>query len=324
MLKKLILINILFCISLFSASQYTFKNRLVLGVAISSINGTSKEIVYDGSKTLSELTWRLEDVKLLDISATYLIDNKTTLNANFKYNTETPYSTMDDYDWLSDVRDDWTHWSHHPHTKVEEVKQLDINIQSTLQRSRKNILYAILGYKQDTFKWEAANYGDYTYTSVDNSACETDSSISCTYNNNFRDTSWSSTSETTGISYAQYFKGVYLGLGGINTSITDTVLNFQLKYSPIIYAEDTDTHHNRDLYFEEYFENVTMYEASLSAKYYLDIYNSIYFGFSYLKYELTRGNAYVTDLSTNIRYSNGDSGISHESSSYLIGFKHNF
>lgn len=311
-----------YIISILYTSIYLFAFDLY-EVSLSSINGTSKEIVYDDGKKLSELTWRLDDVDLLGLKGTYISNDKVVVNASIKINTGNPDSTMDDYDWLSDVHDDWTHWSHHPETKVKEVFKFDVNVQGMLYQNRSNTIYGLLGYKYDTFKWVASNTGDYVYTSVDNSACNNDSSIDCTYNNNYRDRKWSSTDDSAGITYNQYFNGVYIGAGLINTFFQNIVINGEVKYSSMFSANDEDTHHNRDLYFEENFEDVSLLQMAFNLKYLINKQFSFFLGYSYLEYELTKGNTYVTDLSTGIKYYSGEdtAGISHESSIYTYGLK---
>lgn len=301
-------------------------SKSMFDVSLSTINGTSKEVVYSGDDKISELTWRLEDVSLLGLNVSNLIHDQIVFNAGIKINTGNPDSTMDDYDWLSDVHNDWTHWSNHPETSVEEVFKLDVNLQGLIFQSNKNTIYGIIGYKYDTFKWIASNTGTYTYTTADNTACHNDSSISCTYNNNYRDTTWSSTSDSPGITYNQYFYGMYVGLGVVGSFSDALVINGDIKYSPMISANDEDTHHNRDLYFEENFEDISLLELAVNLKYVLNKNFSFFLGYSYMEYELTKGDTYITDLSTNIVYYGGEdsSGISHDSYMYTYGIKLSF
>jgi len=98
-------------------------------IAITSLDTTSKEIVYSPSsgKKLSELTWTADDVQMLGVKFDYLLTRTSFIQFDYKMNLSSE-AVMDDYDWIKDDTTDWSHWSHHSNTSLDDFTILDISI----------------------------------------------------------------------------------------------------------------------------------------------------------------------------------------------------
>jgi plasminogen activator len=294
-------------------------------VHISNINATSDEIVYntDGSK-LSHLYWRLEDVKLIGITGSALLNERVMLSVDYKTNFDNPDSTMDDYDWDTDNYSvgsgGYTHWSHHEKTEVSEVTKIDLNLQVGVAPTPIGIVYGMVGYKKDTFKWIARG-GFYEYAS-----------------NNFTRVYIDDNEEA--ISYNQYIETSYLGLGLVNNNLPNLKFDLNIKYAWGVSINDEDTHHQRTgtvtgsvgtysydgLYFEDFTDDATMLEYSLGIS--LEILKNLNIYLNYTNTDFTIGKGYTKTSYMGTPYysisSSGTAGSSHESEMYSLGVKYDF
>ncbi len=293
-------------------------------IHVSNINATSDEIVYntDGSK-LSHLYWRLEDVKLLGITGSASINERLILNAEYKKNIENPNSTMDDYDWISGnatAPGGYTHWSHHEKTVVKEVSKIDVNLQLGVVPTPVGIVYGMIGYKKDTFKWVAwGGFAEYS-------------------SNNFQRTYFNDNEKS--ISYNQYIETPYIGAGLVNTNIPNFKFDINFKYASGVSIDGEDTHHLRTgtvtgsagtynyngLYFEDYCDDATMLEYSLNAAYEFTDRLSTFISYVKVDFDIAKGYTKTNYMGTpySSTSSNGTAGASHESETYTMGMKYNF
>ncbi|VAY86202.1 Protease VII (Omptin) precursor [hydrothermal vent metagenome] len=289
----------------------------------SNINGESKELVYNnyGSKN-SELTWRLDDVKLLNIQTNAQVYNKIILGFNFSKNMTVYKSIMDDYDWINNAQ--WTDWSNHPDTTVKKVLRYDLYLKYKLEEIEVELFdfYLQSGYRYDQLQWEAKG-GRYIYSR----------------NGGFRNYIGNFPSDNIGISYGQDYTSVYMKLDAVYSKQNFIIKN-SILYSPSVVARDHDLHHNRGLYektngygkeqkglyFEGIFDTGQLFEYKLDISYsiatHLDL--TAYYFLTY--YDIGKGYNKVTDVDTqDLRYTPLDSAaISHKSSTTGFAIKYIF
>lgn len=306
-------ITTLFILSLLPLSANMNK---ALKVSYSLINSTSDEIVYDtdGSK-LSHLYWRLDNVGLIGISGTIVSSDRVAINGSYHMNIGTETSTMDDYDWIDGYTASsagYTHWSHHEDTDVTEVSRFDINAQVAIIETNIGIVYGLLGYKKDTFKWEAKG-GFYEYSS-----------------NNFQRLYIND--DTNVISYNQYINAPYIGLGLVNDNIKGLKFDFNIKYSNSVTIKGEDTHHLRTdygangIFFEDTCEDGTLLDYTFGVAYNVLDNISIYASYNYSETDIAKGYTTATYLDTSYYSvsSDGTAGAAYESEMYSFGVRVDF
>lgn len=284
MKKHLICLFILINIAIFSKGEsiWRFEHAFLFGSA--------DEIVYkSGGEKLSELTWGLEDVRLIGIGHTYKFNEYFKINGDLFINYNQPMTEMDDYDWLQD-RPEWTHWSNSP-TEIERVIKFDMNLEFKLFTNNNFEIFLLGGYKYDMFSWVARG-GEYIYSK----------------DGGFRNNEGILPSNQDGISYNQYFYLPYLGLGA-NYSYNNFIINGKFLYSSMVEAQDEDTHHFRDLYFEGFFNNGEMLQIDLGMKYQFNSNFSLLASYEYTKYFLNKGYTVITDLGSGQQGFTGDGSV---------------
>lgn len=296
---------ILYLVGLFLVLDFKIysNEKISLEFNYANLNGTANEIVYWSSasdKKISELVWELDNVKLIGIDTSYNPNENIRLNLNFYTNFSTGKSEMTDYDWTNYYSNDWTHWSNSP-TDINGVYKLDLNLQYTAMVRDYLGFFIITGYKVDIYKW-VANGGEYVYPSE-----------SGTFD------------DVPVISYNQYFNVPYIGVGAIFEKANFTLVS-KLIYSSAVTAKDEDTHHLRDLYFEEYFDNGEMAQINIKGKYSLTDNFEITGAFDYTEYYNNKGYIIETDLTdgSTTTYSEGSAGIENNTSIISLGFNYKF
>lgn len=278
-------------------------NKLSIDVNYVNLNGTANEIVYWSSssdKKLSELIWNLDNVNLIGVGTTYNINENGSINFDFYMNADTGKSDMTDYDWTNYNSSNWTHWSNSP-TDITKVYKLDLNFKY-ISSVRENLDFFIMaGYKLDIYKWVAIG-GDYIYPSESGSL-----------------------QDIPVISYNQYFNVPYVGLGAV-LNMSNFSFTGKLIYSGAVIAKDEDTHHLRDLYFEEYFEGGKMLGLILRGEYNFTENFAILGSVDYSKYYLNKGYTIETDLTdgSTTTYGEGSAGIENETSMISLGLNYKF
>ncbi|MBP6407164.1 MAG: omptin family outer membrane protease [Fusobacteriaceae bacterium] len=278
-------------------------NKLSIDVNYANLNGTANEIVYWSSssdKKLSELIWNLDNVNLIGVGTTYNINENGSINFDFYMNADTGKSDMTDYDWTNYNSSNWTHWSNSP-TDITKVYKLDLNFKY-ISSVRENLDFFIMaGYKLDIYKWVAIG-GDYIYPSESGSL-----------------------QDIPVISYNQYFNVPYVGLGAV-LNMSNFSFTGKLIYSGAVIAKDEDTHHLRDLYFEEYFEGGKMLGLILRGEYNFTENFAILGSVDYSKYYLNKGYTIETDLTdgSTTTYGEGSAGIENETSMISLGLNYKF
>ena len=278
-------------------------NKLSIDVNYVNLNGTANEIVYWSSssdKKLSELIWNLDNVNLIGVGTTYNINENGSINFDFYMNADTGKSDMTDYDWTNYNSSNWTHWSNSP-TDITKVYKLDLNFKY-ISSVRENLDFFIMaGYKLDIYKWVAIG-GDYIYPSESGTL-----------------------DDIPVVSYNQYFNVPYIGVG-TTMDISNFSFTGKLIYSGAVIAKDEDTHHLRDLYFEEYFEGGKMLGLILRGEYNFTENFAILGSVDYSKYYLNKGYTIETDLTdgSTTTYGEGSAGIENETSMISLGLNYKF
>ena len=287
---------------LITFNSFSYK-KLSLDVNYANLNGPANEIVYWSSssdKKLSELIWNLDNVNLIGVGTTYNINENGSINFDFYMNADTGKSDMTDYDWTNYNSSNWTHWSNSP-TDITKVYKLDLNFKY-ISSVRENLDFFIMaGYKLDIYKWVAIG-GDYIYPSESGSL-----------------------QDIPVISYNQYFNVPYVGLGAV-LNMSNFSFTGKLIYSGAVIAKDEDTHHLRDLYFEEYFEGAKMLGLILRGEYNFTENFAILGSVDYSKYYLNKGYTIETDLTdgSTTTYGEGSAGIENETSMISLGLNYKF
>lgn len=266
---KIILLSLLFT----SLYANNFVNKKM---SITTIDSTSHEYVYKSnnpSYKLSELIWEVDNVKLLGLQFDYLISKDSFFQFSYKQNISND-AQMDDYDWMIDDISDWSHWSTHPNTVLDNYTILDLSIHHRLESKSSIEQNVIFGYKNIEKSFRAYD-GSYIYTEDRNAT-----------NNYFRNDI--GTFSGLSISYDESFDSVYMGIS-LKKRFPHFTISGIFKYSPIVYATNRDNHHFRFFVNENEFEFTTMTDIGLEVEYPIKKNISIVYNYQNVNYQETRG-----------------------------------
>lgn len=308
--KRALRINIFIVFLVLSFKSFADDNTFSIRGYGAYLTGSANELVYRdiaGNK-LSELIWGIEGVNLLGVGATYQMASRYKFNMDFYTNVNEGKTEMDDYDWMDYSRSDWTHWSNSA-TDITQVYKLDFNVEYVMKPLDNLSLSFLYGYKMDIFKWEAIG-GTYIYSDDDGS--------------NFRAYTGSFADVPT-ISFNQYFNCIYLGIGSAY-QLSNFTIEGKILYSGSVVAKDEDTHHLRDLYFEDFFENGDMVELTINSQYLFNSNMTLLFSYDYTHYLTNKGYTVTTDMTTGVSSTGGygGAGIENYNSMISLGFKYGF
>lgn len=259
--------------------------RMSLGL----INGEANEIVYDAGsgRKLSQLTWQLENVAMAGFGLSVTPTHWLKLNGDIWINVNEGSGYMDDYDWFVPGLD-WTDWSHHDDTDVDELTMYDINAEFTVFRQSQARFFGILGYKQDLFEWTSYG-GSYTYSM-----------------NGFRDTVGTFPAGEKGISYEQTYSVPYIGVG-FEAVLPSITFAGRFIASTFVELEAVDNHYQRNLEYTDDFEDGSMFGIDLAASYRFTDHMSIMGAFRYQNYDEVKGSTTVRNTVTGAaRHYGGD------------------
>ena len=298
----------------YAASEQKKEWRLSFG----RMNGESGEYVYDADGSfagipgykISQLDWQLNNVPMVGIGVTLHVDEEARINFDYWKNIVEGDGTMDDYDWLYPGLE-WSDWSHHDNTSVEEVSRLDFNGEIRLFHSTGLIksISGVLGFRRDHVAWESV--GGYGIYSV----------------NAYRDTLVSFPNVPV-ISYQQTFSAPYFGMNLQSESDIGVPLQLTLglRYSPLARGEDVDIHHLRSLRFETEGKNGSWYGVDMTLAFEIDDRLTLNLGYFNHHYSEMKGGMMVTDLTTGARgyYGGNAAGLDHSSSMFSLGLKQEF
>lgn len=250
-------------------------------MSIGYLHGESNEYVYvpEIDHTLSELNWKLKDVWVLGLGGSFAPLSWLNFNADIFFKLNDGDGTMNDYDYF--IRDfQYTHHSNHQQVDLTKGLMFDINAEMTFYEYDKSKFYGIVGFKHDTWEWEAYG-GTYMYSSY------------------YLYDTVGTFDDVKGITYEQEFYAPYLGLG-FESSLSQTPITFSGRVIGTFWAwgEDKDQHHLRSLVFEEEFDSGTMFGFDLAARYNFTDNFSVSLSYRYHKYSNMEGETTITDITT--------------------------
>lgn len=302
MLKK---ISILGLLVISSQGLFAFE-KTNFNIGVTNLTSETKEIVYDetNGKKISELTWKAENVQLLNAGLEFNLKDRIFISGDLKSNFTNNDMVMDDYDWsVANPNNDWSHWSHHENTKVEDIKMLDVNAKYKFETLP---VYIGVGYKYEKFEYTASD-GDYIYSS----------------DPGFRDLK--GTFSGLGITYEHTLKMPYL-MAGTDFNVTkDFNIGADVAYSNFAKFDDKDTHHFRNLEFVDDLDYTNYFGANIYANYSFTKLLSLGVVYNYNKYDTAKGNSTIKDLTNgNSGSFDNNAGLEHENQSISAKLKFKF
>lgn len=279
-------------------------------MSLNLLHGESGEYVYEPSRNhkLSELQWQIEDVYMLGLGGSISPLAWLKLNADLWFKLNKGSGNMDDFDWYIE-NFQYTDWSHHENVDLTRGVMFDINAEMTFYEYMANRFYGIVGFKYDTWEWEAFG-GSYTYSTFA-----------------LYDTVGSFADDEKVISYEQNYYAPYIGLG-FSSDLSETPLTFsgRVIYSPFVSGDDKDQHHLRDLVFEEEYDSGTLFSCDLTGSYHFTSNITMTLAYHFQLYDEMRGSTTITDNVTGQKtFFSGDvAGMDHSSHMFSLGVEYMF
>ncbi len=272
-----------------------WRDKVEIGVHAGLTDIQANEFVYFGSHKESELIWETRQAMLVGVDVSVMLQPSLNrkLNVSISSVVGNPDSSMDDYDWYI-IGADWTHWSHHDNTTLQQGLVVDLNMSQAMYRDNLHHidLDILLGFKRDQWRWQAVG-GSYIYSSIPA----------------LRDLT-GVIPDVPGITYEQTFNAPYIGVEG-NWKHGNLSLAAKIIFSPFVSAEDVDQHHLRNLVFTDTFKGGEMVGGALNVSY--TFQENVLFGvfYSFQNYLHNRGDLEVFDqLSGQTAYGSDQAGIS--------------
>ena len=302
-MKKLVSILLLISsISTFSSqpplpSNKKSKPKFTFEIGTGVINGESRETVYEGNHLLSELTWRLENVPIVEGKASYQFNDDWKVNLGGWTKVGTPKSSMDDYDWMNGSGTH-THWSTSD-TELDKGYMIDVNLEYKFYRMKKGSISTLLGFKNNTFKWNAiGGHGIYNGKPV-----------------TFKDRTVITYEEKLYVPYLGFIFDYNLSKFNFKTSLTGT---------PFAFAENTDYHHIRNdgILFEQKFKNIVYLNLGETVGYDITENFTANLSINLQKYFHQMGTETVTV--NGVKKENNGAGNEHYSYVTTIGLEYKF
>lgn len=284
----------------------TNKNNISIGdisISYSTLNSIENELVYknNSNELLSKLIWESKNTKLIGVNTNM---NYKDFNIGVEYKTlyKQGIGKMEDYDWMDDSINDWTHYSNHINTQNTKVNIFDIKLNHNSSIFSNMKLNYGVGFKYENMKYVAYD-GDYIYSFIPTG--------------DYRTITGSFSGKATTYETKKYIP--YINIGTNIEVLPKLSLILEGKYSNLTYVNGIDTHHFRDLTFEDksYYGEYYSYEIKLDYK----ASNNLSFEVGYLNNTLkqTKGNTTITDNLNGNQWETKDSG-GNSSKSKVITF----
>lgn len=257
----------------------TADDRFSLEVGVGRLEGTARELVYDSTsgRKISELFWDMENTAMFNVKLSLRVLEWLQFRATGAFAISGD-ANMDDYDWLYGPVD-WSHWSNHPDTDLKHAHMLDLGAELRVLNHDGAQVFGLGGFKWSRFNWDAKG-GTYIYSE-----------------SAFRDTSGSFNSGELGISYTQDFATPYIGVGAA-VRLGRFSSRGSIKASHVVKATGKDTHHLRDLLFEDEFDHGRFIEAEAELAYNVNDRLAIVGSYLYTNFDEVRGTAKIVDQNT--------------------------
>lgn len=293
-----------------------------LSLKTGMMDGKSGEYVYDADGSgsgikgykVSELQWSLNNVWMAGLELRHRFSNRFAIGLDYWVNAGKGDGYMVDYDWLY-IGLDWSHRSQHPDTTVHKVNRFDINGDFTLKNFYDDAtsLYALLGYRQDHFDWQARG-GTAIYSDM----------VSLGYRDMYL-----VFADVPAISYKQTYQTPYLGIGVRSSGPVGGKMvhvNLRSRYSQWVKGEGDDIHHMRDLRFVDTGEDGRWLDIALDAHVELSKRLDLHMGISHTAYSEIKGPTVITDLTdgSKTHYPGDAGGLDHRSSLLSLGLNYRF
>ncbi|MFU8780241.1 MAG: omptin family outer membrane protease [Kiritimatiellia bacterium] len=222
-------------------------SRLFLEVGLRQQQGKALELVYDGPFLLSELTWDIQDLLYAGGTLQWRVAPRWRLVCSYWEAVTEGNGGMEDYDYF--LPGIWTDFSDGP-VDINRAYTFDIRADWILWQHSARQLQLRAGYRQMYWGWSQYG-GDFIYSE-----------------DGFRDFRGSFPVDQNGINYKQTFSIPYVGLG-MEAHYERWQVAAYAHYSPVASAEALDEHVQRDLFFEDSFDNVKYYGLGFSVGYQL-------------------------------------------------------
>ncbi|WP_257254589.1 MULTISPECIES: omptin family outer membrane protease [unclassified Endozoicomonas] len=296
-MKKLILLPI------FAVADTGAHAKVTLEGSLGVLNGEATELVYFGAEKVSQLDWKTDNAPVIKLGAIWDLNASWTFTANY-WMTLTDgdgHMTDRDWDWESGISEP-SHISKHPDTKTTKAFTIDLSASYWLLSQSHYKVGVTGGLLSQKTQYEARG-GSYNYGFGQ-------------YVGTFPD-------DTLIISYEQKFSTLYLGLGG-NYRRGKSEFGAQVKWSPLVKADDFDTHHLRNTTFKSEGDGNSTYTfLSLNYAYHLNPVMKIYGEYAYTKFSEKNMNVTIND-GLDTYYVEDAGGAASESSVISIGLKYSF
>lgn len=282
--KTLVLVGLaLFGQEALATAQVTDKQHFLLGnlelnLGMGLLSGTAEEKAYDlyDGKKISQLNWDIKQATTLHLGLAYHPLEWLSFNVGGWTRVTGSNSHMEDYDWLGDDGDDWSDYSNHPDTRLNQAWQAEVSATAWAIKRDDLALGVMAGYQRNQFAWESRG-GSYIYSSEEG----------------YRDLYGKILEELKVISYQQTYDTPYVGLVGRYT-LQDWTLESRFKYSQWVKAGDYDQHYLRDLTFTgKHGNSGRMQSLAVALTYRVDSDFSVRAGIDYQVYAEAKGNVVV-------------------------------
>ncbi|WP_145488970.1 omptin family outer membrane protease [Yersinia aleksiciae] len=288
-----------------SASYHSgITDNVTMSASLGSLNAESQEFVYQPENSghkVSQLDWKAKNTPTIKMDISWDLLSRLTLTARGWSTLSSGHGTMDDYDWLNQSQNQWTHWSHHEKTNLNYANEIDLNAKFWLLHGNDYRIGVMSGYQQSNNSWTAYG-GNYSYNN---------SSQITTLSNN-----------VVAIGYKQKFDMAYLGLAG-SYRYQDFEFNTLVKYSPWVNAYGSDKHYQRNLSFKDTSKNTRYYAVTIGAGYYVTQNTKLFIEAAWNRYTEGKGKvqifAHTTGASATV--ANG-TGIAHQSQTIFMGLQY--
>ena len=256
------------------ASRWNY-GGVSLETTVGVMNGEANEYVYnpDGS-VLSQLIWTFDDVVVLN--ADLAISPLTWLTVGIRGSINlTEDSTMDDFDFpgaVCGIPGPFCH-SHHEHTNLEHYLTVDAYVAGTVL-SHNNAysnasLKLLAGYKRQDQEWDA-------FDGVANYAV---------------------LPPGIGISYEQTWRAPYIGVSA-DAEWHKWIVGGRVIGSWWVDSQDEDTHHLRNLRFNEEFGRSDMVSVNAKVGYRLTPHVSVLGTYDWQKWDVAKGPTVISNATT--------------------------
>ncbi|WP_422411683.1 MULTISPECIES: omptin family outer membrane protease [unclassified Endozoicomonas] len=265
------------------------------------LSGEATELVYIDGERASQLDWETYNAPVIKLGAIWDLDPRWTFNADYWMTLTHGNGYLTDRDWESGIAEP-SDISKHPHTKTTKASAIDLSASYWLLSKSDYKVGVTGGLFGQKMHYEARG-GSYNY--------------------DFGEDVGTIPHDTLGVSYQQIFLTLYLGLSG-DYRVGKSQYGAQIKWSPLVKAEDFDTHHLIDTTYDGKGSGHSTYASlSFNYAYQLSPRMKIYSEYTFTKFSEKNINLKIDDGSETFYLKDGG-GAANESSLISVGLKYSF